>query len=73
MKTRRVKGKNPCPKCGCKDFELGEVYIAGSVLNKLFNIQNRKFTSFTCVNCKYTEFYQVPVKRALNVLDFFVG
>ncbi|MEW5845070.1 MAG: zinc ribbon domain-containing protein [Bacteroidota bacterium] len=23
--------------------------------------------------CKYTEFYQVPMSKALNVLDLFVG
>ena len=68
-----VQSKNPCPKCGNKYFNLGEVYMAGSLLTKIFNIQNRKFSSFTCTKCTYTEFYQIPAKRALNVLDFFVG
>lgn len=72
-KMRIVKSKNPCPKCGGKDFEMGEAHISGSVLTKLFNIQNRKFSSFTCMKCRYTEFYQVPANKALNVLDFFVG
>ena len=70
---RLVKSKQPCPKCGKKDFFLGELYMAGSLFTKLFNIQNRKFSSFTCTNCKYTELYQIPAKNALNVLDFFVG
>ncbi|WP_445199978.1 zinc ribbon domain-containing protein [Tenuifilum sp.] len=73
MKTKRVRAKQPCPKCGCKDFEMGEVFMAGSVATKLFNIQNRKFTTFTCLSCKYTEFFQVPMSKALNVLDLFVG
>ena len=68
-----VQSKQPCPKCGGKDFDLGEVHIAGSMLTRIFNIQNRKFSSFTCLWCKYTEFYQVPARKALNVLDFFVG
>ncbi|MDX9770865.1 MAG: zinc ribbon domain-containing protein [Tenuifilaceae bacterium] len=68
-----VRSKQPCPKCGSKDFELGEAYIAGSMLTRIFNIQNRKFSSFTCVKCRYTEFYQVPMRKAMNVLDFFVG
>lgn len=68
-----VESKKPCPKCGNKYFSLGEVYMAGSMLTKIFNIQNRKFSSFTCSKCKYTEFYQIPAKNALNVLDFFVG
>jgi hypothetical protein len=70
---KHVKSKHPCPKCGSKDFELGEAYLAGSVFTKLFNIQNRKFSSFTCSKCRYTEFYQIPINRALNILDFFVG
>lgn len=37
MKTKRVRAKQPCPKCGCKDFEMGEVIMAGSVAVKLFN------------------------------------
>jgi len=73
MKTKRVRAKQPCPKCGCKDFEMGEVFMAGSVAAKLFNVQNRKFTTFTCIGCKYTEFYQVPMSKAHNVLDLFVG
>lgn len=68
-----VRSKQPCPKCGGKDFMLGEVYMAGSLITKIFNIQNKKFSSFTCLKCKYTEFYQLPAKSALNVLDFFVG
>jgi len=68
-----VRSKQACSKCGCKDFELGEAYIAGSMLTRLFNIQNRKFSSFTCMKCKYTEFYQIPMGKVLNVLDFFVG
>jgi len=68
-----VQSKNPCPKCGNKYFNLGQVYMAGSLITKIFNIQNRKFSSFTCTKCTYTEFYQIPAKRALNVLDFFVG
>lgn len=70
---RLVQSKQPCIKCGCKNFEMGETYLTGSMISKLFNIQNRKFTTFSCTKCKYTEFYQVPMTKALNVLDFFVG
>jgi len=71
--TSIVQSKQPCPKCGGKNFEMGEVFMAGSLVTKIFNIQNRKFTSFTCAQCKYTELYQVPMRKALNVLDFFIG
>lgn len=68
-----VKSKQACPKCGNKEFVMGEVYMADSKAAKVFNIQNRKFTTFTCSRCSYTEFYQVPMSNALNVLDFFIG
>jgi hypothetical protein len=68
-----VRSKLPCPKCSGKEFEMGEVYMTGSLFTKIFNIQNRKFTTFTCAKCKYTELYQVSISKALNVLDFFVG
>lgn len=68
-----VQSKKPCPKCGNNYFTLGEVYMAGSIFTKLFNIQNKKFSTFTCSKCKYTELYQIPAKNVLNVLDFFVG
>ena len=70
---KKVKSKKPCPKCDARYFEVGEAYIAGSLLTRIFNIQNRKFSSITCTKCRYTEFYQMSAKRALNVLDFFVG
>ncbi len=68
-----IRAKRACPKCGGYDFEPGEAYIAGSFLAKLFDIQNRKFTSLTCTKCHYTEFYKIPVKKIQNVLDLFTG
>jgi predicted nucleic-acid-binding Zn-ribbon protein len=69
----RIRTKKACPKCGGFDFEIGEAYIAGSLLAKLFDIQNRKFTSLTCTKCHYTEYYKIPVKKIQNVLDLFTG
>ncbi len=69
----KIRGKKACPKCGSFEFEIGEAYIAGSFLAKLFDVQNRKFTSVTCTKCQYTEFYRIPVKKIHNVLDFMMG
>ncbi len=71
MKT--IRSKYSCPKCGGHDFEIGEAYIAGSFLAKIFDIQNRKFSSSTCSKCKFTEFYKVDVRQIQNVLDFVIG
>ena len=68
-----IRGKMQCPKCANNEYEVGEAYVAGSFLAKLFDVQNRKFTSVTCTKCQYTELYKVPVKKIQNVLDFLVG
>lgn len=69
MKTLRYT----CPKCGHNQCDVGEVYMAGSLITKIFNIQNRKFTSVTCKKCTYTELFKTEIKRISNVIDFFVG
>ncbi|HOP02890.1 MAG TPA: zinc ribbon domain-containing protein [Tenuifilaceae bacterium] len=70
---KMVHSKQPCPKCGCREFELSEAHMTGGTFTKLFNIQNRKFSTFTCTKCKYTEFYQIPSSSVLNFLDFFTN
>ncbi|MFO7621178.1 MAG: zinc ribbon domain-containing protein [Bacteroidales bacterium] len=65
--------KYTCPKCGTRTCEIGEVRTASSFLTKIFNIQNRKFTSVVCSKCKYTELYNVPSNKVGDVFDFFVG
>jgi hypothetical protein len=65
--------KYVCPKCGSKTCTVGEIRVAGSFITKIFNIQNRRFTSVTCSMCKYTELYNVPSGKLGDVLDFFVG
>lgn len=65
--------KYTCQKCGNRTFEIGEVRAAGSFWTKIFNIQNRMFTSVTCSKCRYTEFYNMPSKKIADIFDFFVG
>ncbi|OFY63284.1 MAG: GTP-binding protein [Bacteroidetes bacterium RBG_13_43_22] len=65
--------KYSCPKCGCKICTTGEIRTTGSFVTKIFDIQNRRFTSVTCNECKYTEFYNVPSKKLGDVLDFFTS
>ncbi|MBN2861554.1 MAG: zinc ribbon domain-containing protein [Bacteroidales bacterium] len=65
--------KYVCPKCGHKISSVGEIRTAGSFITKLLDIQNRRFTSVTCDNCKYTEFYNIPSKMLGNVLDFITS
>lgn len=65
--------KYKCPKCGNTHFETGEMRATGSFVTKLFNIQNRKFTSITCTRCRYTEFFAASSNQLGNILDFFTN
>jgi len=65
--------KYKCPKCNNTQAEIGEIRVTGSFAAKLFNIQNKKFTSVTCKRCSYTELYATDSSKLGNVFDFFVG
>ena len=73
MKEMNKPYKYTCPKCGTRTCEIGEIRTAGGFWTKIFNIQNRKFTSVTCTKCRCTEFYNVSSKKMGDVFDFFVG
>ena len=59
------------PKCGNKDFDVGQFAATGGGLSKFFNIQNKKFATMTCTRCQYTEIYRTGTSTLSNVLDFF--
>jgi len=52
-------------------FETDQFAATGGGLTKFFNIQNKKFTTVSCGQCKYTEIYKVDTSTLGNVLDFF--
>ncbi|MFA8436041.1 MAG: zinc ribbon domain-containing protein [Marinifilaceae bacterium] len=65
--------KYHCPKCGHRHYEVDEFRATGSYLAKLFDVQNKKFTTVSCSRCSYTEIYKVPSSQLGSVFDFFVG
>jgi len=65
--------KYVCPKCGGQNFETDEIRTTGGMFSKIFDVQNKKFTTVTCTNCKYTELYKGTSSTAGNVLDFFTN
>ncbi len=65
--------KYVCPKCGNRQYQVGEIRTTGSFLTKLFNIQNKKFTTLTCSKCRYTELFAADSNQMGNILDFFTN
>ena len=62
-----------CPKCSNHTYEISEMRATGGTLSKIFDIQNKKFTSVTCQRCSYTEFYKASTSALSNVFDFFTS
>lgn len=38
---------------------------------KIFDVQNKRFTTVTCTNCYYTEMYRTDSSTLGNIFDFF--
>jgi predicted nucleic-acid-binding Zn-ribbon protein len=62
-----------CPKCGNTSFETDEIRTTGGAFSKIFDVQNKKFTTVTCTRCKYTELYKGTTSKLGNILDFFTN
>ena len=61
-----------CLKCNQKEYEVGEMRVTGSFWTKIFNIQNKKYSSVSCSKCYYTEFYKgQPSSGLANIFDLF--
>ncbi len=63
--------KYVCPKCHNRQYKIEEIRTTGSMFTKLFNIQNKRFTTIICTRCQYTELYRVPSSKFGDVADFF--
>ena len=59
-----------CTKCGNTVCDIGEFRAAGGFWSKIFDIQNAKFSTVTCTNCKYTE---ADSSQLGNIFDFFTN
>ena len=59
-----------CAKCGNQGFETGQSRTTGGLLSKIFDVQNRKFTTVSCRRCHYTEFYNTDSSTLGSVFDF---
>ena len=62
-----------CPKCGTDRCDVGKMSATGGFLSMIFDVQTKKFTSVTCSECKYTEFYKGSTSAVGNVVDFFTN
>ena len=62
-----------CQKCGNREYDADQFRATGGNFAKIFDIQNKRFTTVTCTNCMYTEIYRTESSALANVFDFFTG
>ncbi|NRR91445.1 GTP-binding protein [Winogradskyella undariae] len=62
-----------CVKCDNTTYETGEMRATGGTFSKIFDVQNKKFTSVTCKKCSYTEFYKTKTSGLSNIFDFLTN
>jgi len=62
-----------CPKCASTEYETGQIRAAGGFWSKVFDVQNKRFTTVTCARCSYTEMYKADSSTLGNVFDLFTN
>lgn len=62
-----------CPKCDNTSYDLSEMRATGGTWSKIFDVQNKKFTSVTCTKCSYTEFFKAKTSAMSNIFDLFTN
>jgi len=59
-----------CPRCSHRQYDTGEIRTTGGFWTKVFDIQNRRFTTVTCQRCRRTELFDIESSKLGSVFDF---
>lgn len=59
-----------CPKCANTEFETDRFAATGTGFAKIFDVQNKKFSTVTCTRCRYTEIYKADSSKLGDIFDF---
>lgn len=62
-----------CMKCESEQYESGEMRVSGGFWSRMFDVQNKKFSTISCMACGHTEIYKRTSSTAGNILDFLTG
>jgi len=62
-----------CTKCGNDTYDVDEFRAVGGMLAKVFDVQNKRFSTVSCEHCGYTEIYRVDSSQLGDIFDFFTG
>lgn len=63
-----------CSKCNHYEYEKDQfAATSGKLLSRIFDFQNRKFTTVTCKKCQFTEIYKTTPGKLESVFDLLSG
>ena len=68
-----MNSKWTCLKCGHHEYEADQFQATGGGFAKVFDVQNKRFTTVSCTKCGYTELYRGTTGELENVFDFLFG
>jgi predicted nucleic-acid-binding Zn-ribbon protein len=68
-----MEGTWKCPKCGNTEYETDRFRATGGGFAKVFDVQNKKFSTVSCARCRYTELYKADTSALGNIFDFFTN
>ena len=73
LKERTIMEKWKCTKCGNEGYEKDQFQATGGDFAKVFNVQNKKFITISCIECGYTELYKTGTTAGMNIFDFLMN
>ena len=62
-----------CTKCRHDEFDVDQFRATGGMFAKIFDVQNKRFSTVTCEHCGYTEIYRIKSSAIGDVFDFFTN
>ncbi|MEM7077826.1 MAG: zinc ribbon domain-containing protein [Pseudomonadota bacterium] len=62
-----------CLKCGHRSFDTDTFRATGGRFAKIFDVQNKRFSTVSCERCGYTEIYRGDTSTLGNIFDFFTN
>jgi predicted nucleic-acid-binding Zn-ribbon protein len=62
-----------CPKCSNNTYETSELRAASGFWTKIFDVQSARYTTVTCIRCRYTEIFKADSSKLGNIFDFFTN
>lgn len=73
MNENRAMTQYVCPKCGNQHYEADRFQATGGNFARIFDVQNKRFTTVSCTQCGYTELYRAMGDGTMDVIDFLLG